>query len=121
MDKLEFMKLWDLYQPLLTPTQREITDMYFNLDLTTSEIAEQKGITRQAVSECLKTCKQQLADFEAKLGVAARIKESGREKERLAKGVEEWAKGFAKAHPEYSAEAEELSGIARGRGGATEK
>ena len=50
----------------MTPTQQEITDLYFNLDLTLSEIAEQKGITRQGVSECLKTCKKQLEEYEEK-------------------------------------------------------
>lgn len=114
MDKLEFMKLWDLYQPLLTDTQREITDLYFNLDLTASEIAEQKGVSRQAVSECLRTCKQELADLEDKLQFAARIKEMGRAKDEIVKGVEEWRVCFMGRHPEYSKEAEELSGIVRG-------
>ncbi len=121
MDKLEFMKLWDLYQPLLTPTQREITDLYFNLDLTAAEIAEQKGVSRQAVSECLKTCKQQLADLEDKLQFAARIREMGREKGRLVKEVLGWEESFVKAHPEHSQEAEELSGIVRGTDRVMEK
>ena len=51
MDKIMFMRLWDLYGGLLTENQREITGLYFNLDLTVSEIAEQKGISRQGVSE----------------------------------------------------------------------
>ena len=42
MADIRFSRLWDVYSPLLTPTQREITDMFFNLDLTVSEIAEQK-------------------------------------------------------------------------------
>ena len=69
MDKITFIALWDTYRGLLTPTQQEITDLYFNLDLTLSEIAEQKGISRQAVSECLKTCKQQLEEYESKLHI----------------------------------------------------
>ena len=58
MDKIMFMRLWDLYGGLLTENQREITGLYFNLDLTVSEIAEQKGISRQGVSECLNLCKR---------------------------------------------------------------
>ena len=46
-DDLAFLRLWDLYSPLLTPTQREITDLYFNYDLSLGEIAEQKGVSRQ--------------------------------------------------------------------------
>ena len=67
MDKIQFMRLWDLYGKLLTPNQQEITDMYFNLDLTVSEIAKVKGVSRQAVSECLKGCKIQLEEYEEKL------------------------------------------------------
>ena len=62
------MRLWDIYAGLLTPKQREITDLYFNKDLTLSEIAEEKSVSRQAVSECLKTCRNQLEEYEGKLG-----------------------------------------------------
>ncbi|MGN0817786.1 MAG: sigma factor-like helix-turn-helix DNA-binding protein, partial [Candidatus Coproplasma sp.] len=70
MNKIEFMRLWDLYGGLLTDTQQEITSMYFNLDLTVSEIAEQKGISRQAISECLANCKKQLEECEEKLHIS---------------------------------------------------
>ena len=78
-----FIALWDIYRGLLTLTQREITDMYFNMDLTVSEIAEQKGVSRQAVSECLKGCKRQLEEYEEKLGLCAKINELTAELERL--------------------------------------
>ena len=42
MDKISFMRLWDIYNGLLTPTQQELTNLYFNLDLTVSEIADEK-------------------------------------------------------------------------------
>lgn len=111
MDKLTFMRLWDIYHGLLTPTQQEITDMYFNLDLTPSEIAEQKGITRQGVSECLKTCKKQLAETEEKLRfweilneisleVSFRLTEAGR-----------WAESFKAAHPEHAGEIAALEDV----------
>ena len=69
MNKIEFMQLWDIYGSLLTPTQKEITGLYFNLDLTVSEIAAEKGISRQAVSDCLTGCKRQLEEYEDKLHV----------------------------------------------------
>lgn len=73
MSKLELMRLWDLYGGLFTRTQREIADMYFNLDLTLSEIAAEKGISRQGVSECIKVCKKQLEEYEKALGIADRL------------------------------------------------
>ena len=68
IDDLDFLQLWDLYSPLLTPTQREITDLYFNFDLSLGEIAEQKGVSRQSVSDCLNKCRKQLEKYEGKLG-----------------------------------------------------
>ena len=66
-DDLEFLRLWDLYSPLLTATQREITDLYFNYDLSLAEIAEQKGVSRQSVSDCLQKCRKQLENYDEKL------------------------------------------------------
>ena len=66
-DDLHFLRLWDLYSPLLTATQKEITDLYFNYDLSLGEIAEQKGVSRQSVSDCLRKCRSQLEKYEEKL------------------------------------------------------
>ena len=74
MDKFSFITLWDTYNGLLTPTQQEITDLYFNKDLTVSEIASEKNVTRQAVSECLKGCKKQLEEYESKLKICKRLR-----------------------------------------------
>ncbi|MCI8343398.1 MAG: DNA-binding protein [Clostridia bacterium] len=67
MQDLHFLRLWDIYSPLLTETQREVTNLYFNCDLSLSEIAEQKGCSRQSVSDCLNTCRKQLEEYDAKL------------------------------------------------------
>ena len=74
-DDLNFLRLWDLYSPLLTKTQREITDLYFNYDLSLGEIAEQKGVSRQSVSDCLQKCRKQLETYEAKLGFVKTVGE----------------------------------------------
>ena len=91
MDDLHFMRLWDTYHGLLTPTQQEITDLYFNLDLTVSEIAEEKGISRQAVSDCLGICKKQLEEYESKLNFALLLTDACK-----------WAEEFKKNHPEFT-------------------
>ena len=68
-DDLLFLRLWDLYSPLLTKNQREVTDLYFNYDLSLAEIAEQKGVSRQSVSDCLNKCRKQLEEYDKKLAL----------------------------------------------------
>lgn len=111
MDKLQFMRLWDLYGGLLTATQREICAMYFNLDLTVTEIAEQKGITRQGVSECLTLCKRQLAEFEECLGHDKLLSEGEAHTLVIKEKVGAWAEGFLQLHPEYAADIKELTAV----------
>ena len=111
MDKIRFMRLWDLYGKLLTPTQQEITDMYFNLDLTVSEIAEQKGISRQGTSECLNLCKKQLAEYESKLRHDKLLTECELSASLMTTEAGVWADKFLQLHPEYTASIAELKAI----------
>lgn len=107
MDKFSFIALWDTYGGLLTETQREITDLYFNGDLTVSEIAEEKGISRQAVSECLRGCKRQLEEYEDKLRLCGRLREAA---SKLTE-ADKWADRFEGSHPESRKDIRELKGI----------
>ena len=111
MEKISFIGLWDVYGGLLTAVQQEITDLYFNKDLTVSEIAEQKGISRQAVSDCLKICKNQLEEYEQKLHVVKRLKEISLDVSYKMTDVAVWAENFNKAHPEYTEEISKLQNI----------
>ena len=104
MDKIQFMRLWDLYGKLLTPTQQEMTDMYFNLDLTVSEIAEQKGISRQGVSECLALCKRQLKEFDDKLKHDRLLAAGDTFTSLIMTDVSRWAENFLRLHPEEVAD-----------------
>ena len=108
MDKVSFIKLLDVYSGLLTATQQEITDMYFNLDLTVSEIAAEKNITRQAVSECLKGCKSQLEEYEEKLHFLKRLEDISLQHSTKLKEAGKWAEDFKSAHPDFSNEADGL-------------
>ncbi|MDE5766719.1 MAG: DNA-binding protein [Clostridia bacterium] len=111
MDKIQFMRLWDLYGKLLTPNQQEITDMYFNLDLTVSEIAEQKGISRQGVSECLNLCKKQLQEYDDKLQHDRLLAEGDLLTSFMMTDVGIWAEKFVKSHPEYAEDIAQLTAI----------
>lgn len=91
-DDLRFMRLWDLYSQLLTSTQKEITDLYFNYDLSLGEIAEQKGVSRQSVSDCLKKCRKQLEEYDEKLKFDELLKKGDRAFSAYITSVERWIK-----------------------------
>ena len=89
-EDLDFMRLWDLYSPLLTKTQREITDSYFNYDLSLAEIAEAKGVSRQSVSDCLAKCRKQFEEYENKLKFIGALDELSREYSAYMTTVSRW-------------------------------
>lgn len=70
---MEVSLLFDFYGELLKSSGRKAVYLYYNEDLSLSEIAEQTGITRQGVRDSIKRCEQQLFDFEEKLGLLARF------------------------------------------------
>ena len=111
MNKFSLIGLWDVYSGLLTETQQEITNLYFNLDLTVSEIAREKGISRQAVSECLKGCKTQLEEYENKLHIFERLNKAGLEISTAVTKATVWADKFSAEHAEYAREMDELKKI----------
>ena len=61
--------LIETYGKLLTKKQYDLLDNYYNNDLSLSEIAENEGITRQAVRDNLKKGENKLFEYEEKLGV----------------------------------------------------
>lgn len=67
--------LFDFYGELLSDRQKNMFDLYYNEDLSLSEIAEQVGITRQGVRDTVKKAEELLLDFENKLGLAGRFNE----------------------------------------------
>ena len=89
-EDLDFLRLWDLYSPLLTNTQREITDLYFNYDLSLAEIAEAKGVSRQSVSDCLAKCRKQFEEYEVKLGFVKALDDLSREYSAYMTTVGRW-------------------------------
>lgn len=65
--KVEVSILCELYGKLLTENQYEVINDYYNNDYSLSEIAENKGITRQAVRDIIKKGEKKLFDYEEKL------------------------------------------------------
>lgn len=72
---VEISLLLDFYGELLKPSVRQTVDLYYNDDLSLSEVAQQCGITRQGVRDSVKRGETQLYAFEEKLGLMRRFRE----------------------------------------------
>ena len=68
----EMCLLFDFYGDLLTEKQKELFDLYYNHDLSLSEIAEQVNITRQGVRDSIVRAKHALQTMESNLGLVSR-------------------------------------------------
>ncbi len=62
--KLEVIELLDTYGLLLTKRQRQVMEDYYNYDLSLSEIADNYGISRQAVNDALKAAEKSIYRYE---------------------------------------------------------
>ena len=71
-DHLELCLLFDFYGEMLTEKQRELFDLYYNEDLSLSEIAEHAGITRQGVRDAVVRAEHTLTALEDKLHLVSR-------------------------------------------------
>lgn len=61
--------LYDYYGNLLKDNQAEIIELYYNLDYSLSEIAEEMNITRQGVHDALKKAEKTLTEYEQKINL----------------------------------------------------
>jgi uncharacterized protein len=59
--------LFEVYQGLLTPSQKDVFSDYYALDLSLSEIAENRVISRAAVSDSLKQALNKMREAELQL------------------------------------------------------
>lgn len=70
---LEISILLDFYRELLTEKQADTIELYYNHDLSLSEISEHLDITRQAVRDSIKRGEKLLYELEEKLGLVKRF------------------------------------------------
>ena len=66
--------LLDLYGEMLTEKQRDVVELYYNEDLSLSEIAAHSQITRQGVRDSIKRAEGILLGLEERLGLAKRFR-----------------------------------------------
>lgn len=73
LEHVKLSLLADYYGGLLTEHQLKIVRGYYDEDLSLNELAEETGVTRQAVYDILRRAGDKLKDYEAKLGLVSKI------------------------------------------------
>lgn len=67
--------LYDFYQSLLTPKQQSYMSLYYLDDFSLGEIAEEFGVSRQAVYDNIKRTEASLEEYEKKLSLFQKFQE----------------------------------------------
>ncbi len=70
---LEVSVLLDYYGKLLTEKQLDVTELYYNEDLSLGEISELEDISRQGVRDSIKRAEAFLFELEDKLGMVKKL------------------------------------------------
>ena len=70
---LDMAVLFDVYGDMLTEKQKDTLILYYDEDLSLTEIAENTGITRQGVRDSIKRAEETLQGYEKKLGLADKL------------------------------------------------
>lgn len=74
-EKLYISRYNDFYGCLLTEHQCEMIKLYYDCDISLFEIAEQFGVSRQAVRDTIKRAEQLLVSYEEKLGLSKKFEQ----------------------------------------------
>lgn len=87
-EKIKISILLEIYGELLTEKQNEYMGYYYNEDLSLSEIADNDGITRQAVREIIVKSKNKLEEYENKLQLMKKRKQISEKIQEIKKEIE---------------------------------
>ena len=101
--------LYDFYGELLTNHQRQIYEgiVYDNLSL--GEIAQEEGISRQAVHDIVKRCDKALQGYEEKLRLVAKFESIKDKVSRINRLSEQYENGELQDKATYSMQMRQLS------------
>lgn len=103
---LEQTLLYDFYGELLTEHQRQVYEDVVLNDFSLSEVAENRGISRQGVHDMIRRCNRSLEEYESKLHLVEKflaIRENVEQIRRLTRNPEE------QPIPEVMARIEQIS------------
>lgn len=67
MERNNWIKLFDVYKNLLTDNEIAAFQDYYEEDLSLSEMAENKQVSRTAIHNTLKKTEEKLMEFESKM------------------------------------------------------
>jgi len=82
-DKEKGNLLIDFYGSMLNSHQQVILDLYFKEDLSMSEIGENEGVSKAAVSDIINRSYKQLLDYENKLHLVKKSEELDKQNDKL--------------------------------------
>ena len=101
--------LYDFYGELLTKHQRQIYEgiVYDNLSL--GEIAQEEGISRQAVHDIVKRCDKSLQGYEEKLQLVAKFEKIKDKVSRINRLSEQYENDELQDKAVYSMQVRQLS------------
>ncbi len=103
--------LYDFYGQLLSKRQQEVMALYHEENYSLSEIAEEFGISRQAVHDTLKKAEQALAEYEQKLGLVKTLQRSEAVIGRIDEKIDALIAEFAETSSDLTAKLEEIKQI----------
>ena len=81
--------LFDFYGELLTDRQKEFYQLYYDEDLSLSEIAENYGISRQGVRDVIVRAEAYMTEIEDKTGLVKRFMQFTPRVDAIEKAVDE--------------------------------
>jgi len=81
--------LYDFYGEILTDRQKEFYDLYYNDDLSLTEISENYGITRQGVRDVIVRAEKIMTELEDKTGLLRRFMQMQDKLQFIADAAEE--------------------------------
>ena len=82
-ENIMLSRLFDAYGALLSQSQQDIMNDYLLYNLTNSEIAENRKVSRQAVKDAVSKATKKLEEFENRLGFLKKLDIMEEEIEKL--------------------------------------